>query len=69
MGLVNVRLTNVNFDDDNFDNDDPETIIHVTLIALFNRYKWRKACKKNNQSINYCSVASSKLMGLVRVRR
>ena len=45
MHLVNVHFNNVNFDDDNFDDDDPETIIHVRLIALCNRYKQRKACE------------------------
>ena len=42
MELVN----NISLDDDNFDDDDPETIIHVRLIAWCNRYEQRKACKK-----------------------
>ena len=32
MGLANVNL-NVSLDDVNFDDDDPETIIHVRLMA------------------------------------
>ena len=28
-----IELKNFNLDDDNFDEDDPETIIHVRLVA------------------------------------
>ena len=37
MGLVTIELKNVTLNDDNFVEDDPETIIHVTLIASCNR--------------------------------
>ena len=33
MGLANVNLNNVSLDDVNFDVDDPETIIHVRIMA------------------------------------
>ena len=33
MGIFSVVLDNVNLDDVNFDEDDPETIIHVRLMA------------------------------------
>ena len=33
MGLANVNLNNVSLDNVNFDDDDPETIIHVRLMA------------------------------------
>ena len=46
MGLANVNLNNVSLDDVNFDDDDPETIIHVRLMAQCNRYKQHKAYKK-----------------------
>ena len=46
MGFVNVDLNNVNLGDDNFDNYDPQTIIHVRIMAWCNSYKQRKACKK-----------------------
>ena len=39
MGLANVDLNNVSLDDDNFDTDNPETILHVRLMAWCNRYK------------------------------
>ena len=39
MGLVNVDHRNFRFDDVNFDDEYPETIIHVRLIAWFNRCK------------------------------
>ena len=37
MGLVTIELKNVTLNDDNFVDDDPETTIHVTLIASSNR--------------------------------
>ena len=36
----------LSLDDGNFD-DDPETIIHVSLMAWCNRYTQHKACKKD----------------------
>ena len=46
MGLVNADL-NVNIDDNNCDNDGPETVIHVRLMVWYNKYRQRKANKKN----------------------
>ena len=37
MGILSVDL--------NFDEDDPEIIIHVRLMAWYNRFKQSKACK------------------------
>ena len=45
MGTLSVDLNNINLDDVNFDEDNPETIIHVRLIAWSNRFKQRKAFK------------------------
>ena len=44
-GLVNVDLNNVSPDDDNFYHDDPETIVHVRLVACYNRYEPCITCK------------------------
>ena len=33
MGILSVVLNDINLDDINFDEDDPETIIHVRLMA------------------------------------
>ena len=33
MGILSVDFNNINIDDVNFDEDDPETIIHVILLA------------------------------------
>ena len=46
MGLVNIDLNNINRDGNNFDEDDPETIIHVGLMAWHNRFKQCKPIKK-----------------------
>ena len=47
MDIPSVDLININLDDVNFDEDDPETIIHVILIAWCNRFKQSKAFKKD----------------------
>ena len=33
MGILSVVVNNINLDDVNFDEDDPETVIHVRLMA------------------------------------
>ena len=47
MGILSVDLNNFNLGDVNFNEDDPETLIHVRLMAWRNRFKQRKACKKD----------------------
>ena len=37
IGLNTIDLNNVILDDDNFDGDNPETIIHVRLMACCNK--------------------------------
>ena len=37
MGLSTIDLNNINLDDDNFVEDDPETIIHLRLMAWCNK--------------------------------
>ena len=68
MGLVDVDL-NISLGDDKFDDDDPENIIYIRLMAWCNRYKQRKACKKNKQRIHTSSMESNKIVRLVHVRR
>ena len=47
MDLPSVDLDKVNFDDDNnFYEDDPESIIHVRLLAWHNKFKNTKLLKK-----------------------
>ena len=47
MCTLNIYLNDINHDDVNFDEDDPETIIHVTLIAARYTFKWCKEFKKD----------------------
>ena len=47
MGFLSVDLNNINLDDVNFDKDDPAAIIHVRIMAWRNRFKQRKAFKKD----------------------
>ena len=35
MGISNIDLHCINLDDNNFDEDDPDTIIHVRLLAWY----------------------------------
>ena len=44
--LLNVDLNNINLDNVNSDEDDPETIIHVKLMAWCNKFKQCKTFKK-----------------------
>ena len=44
IGLRHERVNDIDLDDDIFDNYDPETIIHATLMAWYNRYKQHKKC-------------------------
>ena len=46
VAIVNVDLDKINLHDISFDEDDPETIIHIKLMAGRNRYKQRKSCEK-----------------------
>ena len=46
MGIVSVDLNNINIDHVNFDEDNPETIIHVRLLACRNRFKQCKISKE-----------------------
>ena len=42
MGVLGVYLEKINFDDDNNSNeDDPESIIHVRLLAWRNKFETR----------------------------
>ena len=60
MGLVKVDVNNVSLDDVYFDDDDPETIIHVRLLAWCNRYSKKEVAS---------SMAPNKMAGLVQVRQ
>ena len=33
MDILNINLNNINLDNNNYDKDDPDTIIHVRLLA------------------------------------
>ena len=69
MGILGVDLDRINLDnDDNFDEYDPDTIVHVRLLAWHSKFEEHKAPKKDLR-INACSVASNKMVGLVLVRR
>ena len=45
MGILNIDLNNINLDD-NFDKGDPDTIIHVILLAWHIKFEKCKALKK-----------------------
>ena len=45
MGILNIDLNNINLDN-NFDEDDPDTIIHIRILAWHIKFKKQKALKK-----------------------
>ena len=47
MGILSIDLNNISLDDVNFHEDDPETIIHVRLMAWCNRFKHIKYLKNS----------------------
>ena len=46
MDFNTIDLSSINLEDDSFDEEDPESIIHVRLMAWCNRFKQRKVCNK-----------------------
>ena len=38
MGILSIDLINVNLDDTNYDEDDPQTIIHIRLLASYIKF-------------------------------
>ena len=46
MGILNIDLNNISHDDTNYNEDDPETIIHIRLLAWHIKFGKRKTLKK-----------------------
>ena len=46
MCILSVDLNKINVDNVNFDENDPETIIHVKIMAWRNRFKQHKTFRK-----------------------
>ena len=46
MGILNIDLNNISHDDTNYNEDDPETIIHIRLLAWHIKFEKRKTLKK-----------------------
>ena len=47
MGILNINVNFINLDDNNFDEHDPDTIVHVRLLAWHTKFKKGKAFKKD----------------------
>ena len=47
MGILNIDLNNINLDDATYDEDNPDTIIHVRLLAWLLNLKIAKNLKKS----------------------
>ena len=45
MGILNIDLNNIDLDN-NFDEDDPDTIIHIRLLAWYIKLEKPKELKK-----------------------
>ena len=45
-GIVSIDLNSINLDNINYDEDDPETIIHIIILAWHMKFEKRKTLKK-----------------------
>ena len=46
MGILSTDLNNINLDYGDYDEDDPETVIHVRLLAWHIKFENAKHLKK-----------------------
>ena len=46
MGIRSIYLNNINLDDTNYEEDDPETIIHIRILAWHIKFEKGKQLKK-----------------------
>ena len=46
MGILSIDINNINLDDTNYDEGDPETVIHIRLLAWHIKSDHCKALKK-----------------------
>ena len=46
MGIRSIYLNNINLDDINYEEDDPETIIHIRILAWHIKFENGKQLKK-----------------------
>ena len=46
MGILRIDLNNINLDNSNYDEEEPETIIHVRLLAWHIKFEKRKVIEK-----------------------
>ena len=51
MGILNIDLNNINHDGTNYDEDDPDTIIHVRLLAWHIKFRKRKELKELSEKL------------------
>ena len=45
--ILSIDFDNINLNDSNHDEDDPETFVHVRLLAWHIKFEKRKAFKKD----------------------
>ena len=46
LGILSIDLNKFNPDDTNYDEDDPETVIHIRILAWHIKFEKRKALEK-----------------------
>ena len=46
MGIASIDLNNINLDNTNYDEDDPETVIHIGVLAQDIKFEKGKSLKK-----------------------
>ena len=56
MVILSIDLSNINFDNSNYSEDDPETIIHVRLLAWYSKFEKLRTLKKElNEELMHIS--------------
>ena len=45
--ILDIDLNCINLDDNSFDEDDPDTIVHIILLAWHTEFGKRKPLRKN----------------------
>ena len=65
MGILNIDLNNINLDDTIYDEHNPDTIIHITLLAWHIKSEKHKTLKKELMPVGWhperrCNFCMSK---------
>ena len=58
MGILSIDINNINLDDTNYDEGDPETVIHIRLLAWHRTNFYSVLLLMHISSIQYESIGT-----------